>query len=104
MGLGGMGGGAQMLFGGSGGQDIFQKITWVFVTIFLFGSLILSLMKVSEHQAFKYVQPTATPKPLTDHTPAQERRAVTIPAGQKKETAPTPDHTKPTSDGETPNA
>ena len=26
-GLGGLGGGSQMLFGGSGGQDIFQSIT-----------------------------------------------------------------------------
>jgi len=34
MGLGSMGGGAQMLFGGSGGQDIFQKTTWVLGIIF----------------------------------------------------------------------
>ena len=84
MGLGGMGGGAQMLFGGSGGQDIFQKITWVLTAIFLFGSLTLSLMKVSQKNAFKYVQKASTPKPLADHTPAEERRAVTIPAGPAK--------------------
>ena len=84
MGLGGLGGGAQMLFGGSGGQDIFQKITWMLVAIFLFGSLILSLMKVSQKHAFKYVQKAGTPKPLVDHTPAEERRAVTIPAGPAK--------------------
>lgn len=45
MGLGGLGGGTQMLFGGSGGQDLFQKITWGMVALFLIGSLILSLMK-----------------------------------------------------------
>ncbi len=45
MGLGNMGGGAQMLFGGSGGQDLFQKITWVLGTIFMAGSLMLALMK-----------------------------------------------------------
>ena len=89
MGLGAMGGSNQMLFGGSGGQDIFQKITWMLTTIFLVGSLVLSLMKVSQNQAFKYAKPSATPKPLTDHTPAEERRAVTIPAGPKKE-APKP--------------
>ena len=84
MGLGSMGGGAQMLFGGSGGQDIFQKITWVLTAIFLFGSLTLSLMKVSQKHSFKYVQKSSTPKPLADHTPAEERRAVTLPTGPAK--------------------
>jgi len=45
LGIGSLGGGAQMLFGGSGGQDIFQKITWVLGGIFMFGSLILALLK-----------------------------------------------------------
>jgi protein translocase SecG subunit len=45
MGLGAMGGSTQMLFGGSGGQDIFQKITWVMGAIFMLGSLTLSLQK-----------------------------------------------------------
>lgn len=81
MGLGNLGGGAQMLFGGSGGQDIFQKITWILTAIFLFGSLTLSLMKVNQSKSFKYIQKTSTPKPLADHTPAQEHRAVTIPTG-----------------------
>ena len=45
MGLDTLGGGSQMLFGGSGGQDLFQKTTWVFVTFFMAGSLFLSIMK-----------------------------------------------------------
>lgn len=45
LGLGSLGGGSQMLFGGTGGQDIFQKITWVLVTLFLLGSLGLALYK-----------------------------------------------------------
>lgn len=53
MGLGNMGGGAQMLFGGSGGQDLFQKITWVLGTIFMAGSLILAIMK-SHQPAYRY--------------------------------------------------
>ena len=68
MGLGGLGGGTQMLFGGSGGQDIFQKITWVLGTIFIGGSLMLSLMKSRESRTFKYIkkevvaqQPTQQP-------------------------------------------
>ncbi len=59
MGLGSLGGGAQMLFGGSGGQDIFQKITWVLGAIFIGGSLILSLMKSRESRAFKYIKKQA---------------------------------------------
>ncbi len=63
MGLGGLGGGTQMLFGGAGGQDIFQKITWVLGTIFIFASLLLALMKSTQGQSFLYVrstQPMAT--------------------------------------------
>jgi len=44
MGLGNLGGSTQMLFGGSGGQDLFQKITWVLGTIFMVGSLTLSIL------------------------------------------------------------
>ncbi len=66
MGLGGLGGGSQMLFGGSGGQDMFQKVTWILTGIFLLGSLVLSIMKTTQRGSFKYVQKTTTaaPKPL----------------------------------------
>lgn len=47
MGLGAFGGSSQMLFGGSGGQDLFQKATWVMIAIFMLGSLTLTLMKSS---------------------------------------------------------
>jgi protein translocase SecG subunit len=55
MGMGGLGGGAQMIFGGSGGQDLFQKITWVLGTIFMSGALILSLMRSTEYKKFNYL-------------------------------------------------
>lgn len=55
MGLGAFGGGTQMLFGGSGGQDLFQKITWGLGAAFLFGSLLLALMKSSQIATSKYV-------------------------------------------------
>ena len=45
MGLGSMGGGNQMLFGSSGGQDIFQKATWILCALLLLGSLSLSVLK-----------------------------------------------------------
>lgn len=55
MGLGSFGGGSQMLFGGSGGQDMFQKITWGLGAVFLFGSLVLAMMKASQTSTSKYV-------------------------------------------------
>lgn len=54
MGLGNLGGGTQMLFGGSGGQDIFQKITWFLGAIFIAGSLLLAIMKTKEAKRFRY--------------------------------------------------
>lgn len=45
MGLGNLGGGTQLLFGGSGGQDVMQKTTWILGAIFMAGSLVLSIMK-----------------------------------------------------------
>lgn len=54
MGIGSMGGGAQMLFGGSGGQDFLQKLTWVFGAIFIGGSLMLSILKTA--QPSKYLE------------------------------------------------
>ena len=45
MGLGSMGGGNQMLFGSSGGQDVFQKLTWILCGVLLVGSLGLSVLK-----------------------------------------------------------
>lgn len=54
LGFGALGGGAQMLFGGSGGQDIFQKITWVLGSLFIAGSLFLALMKNAKTKKFKY--------------------------------------------------
>lgn len=63
MGLGGLGGGSQMLFGGSGGQDMFQKMTWVLTGVFLLGSLVLAIMKTTQRHSFRYVPKTAIPAP-----------------------------------------
>lgn len=48
MGLGNLGGATQMLFGGTGGQDIFQKTTWVLGTLFMALSFVLAVMKTKE--------------------------------------------------------
>ena len=60
MGLGSLGGGSQMLFGGSGGQDLFQKITWGLSAFFLFGSLLLSLMKSPHTKLSHHAYPRPT--------------------------------------------
>ncbi len=61
MGLGNLGGGAQMLFGGSGGQDILQKITWVLGALFMAGSLLLALMKSSSAPQLRYARQQIPP-------------------------------------------
>jgi|JI10StandDraft_1071094.scaffolds.fasta_scaffold311102_4 preprotein translocase subunit SecG len=66
MGLGNMGGGAQMLFGGSGGQDLFQKVTWGLGTFFMVGSLLLALMKSQTAPARHMRQPMA---PVSSEAP-----------------------------------
>ena len=61
MGIGNLGGGTQLLFGSSGGQDLFQKITWCFGVIFVGGSLLLSTMKTSNYQKSRYLSQTQRP-------------------------------------------
>ena len=71
MGLGSMGGGNQMLFGSSGGQDIFQKITWILCALLLVGSLTLSVFKGkygSSHTKVNYTRNV----PAADENNAQE--------------------------------
>ncbi len=71
MGLGNMGGGAQMLFGGSGGQDLFQKITWVLGTLFMAGSLFLAIMKSTSIGSTRYARqaiPTQSEAPAVPGT------------------------------------
>ena len=55
MGLGSMGGGTQLIFGGSGGQDILQKVTWALVAVFLLGSLGLAIYKNKAQQQQRYI-------------------------------------------------
>ena len=43
--FGNMGNANVKLFGGSGGQDIFQKTTWILAFLFLAGSLGLALLR-----------------------------------------------------------
>ena len=48
MGLGGISRGSQMLFGGSGGQDFFEKATWTMGALFMLGALFITVIKTKE--------------------------------------------------------
>ena len=64
MGLGHMGGGQQALFGGSGGADLFEKITWFLGAVLVIGALGLSMLNSQSHI---YTAPAAP----TEQAPVQ---------------------------------
>lgn len=64
--IGSAGSSAQMLFGGTGGQDIFQKITWTFVALFLGGSLVLAIIKNRTVYESRYLTEAQTAPALED--------------------------------------
>lgn len=53
LGLGGINAGSQILFGGSGGQDIFQKTTWVLGALLLAGCLGLAILRAKNYDSIK---------------------------------------------------
>ncbi len=74
IGLGNLGGGNQMLFGGSGGQDLFQKATWALGAILIVGSLVLAIWKAKQVGiSTKYLQQQNVPaEQLPAPQPAEE--------------------------------
>lgn len=74
IGLGSLGGGSQLLFGGSGGQDVLQKATWIMGALFMSGSLFLALLKkptVSQVLERLQAQEIAAQKAAVPVPPAQ---------------------------------
>lgn len=67
LGLGSMGQ-TQMLFGGSGGQTMFQKITWGMGATFMLLSLVLSIMNSSVLQT-RYIKQASKQNPIVQETP-----------------------------------
>ena len=49
LGIGSLSGNNQMLFGGGGGQTLFQKITWILALLLIVGSLGLSTLKYKNY-------------------------------------------------------
>lgn len=81
MGLGAMGGSTQMLFGGSGGQDIFQKATWVMGAIFMIGSLVLALHKSKGSSRYLSYY---TNRPKTEQQAPASQKAPAAPSSEEK--------------------
>lgn len=87
MGLGGLGGGSQMLFGGSGGQEFFEKITWIMGALFIVGSLGLALLKSKEMEKTRLTRvsyPTA-------QTQAQNQPQIPLPQQAPTQTPQMPE-------------
>jgi preprotein translocase subunit SecG len=51
LGIGSLGGSNQMIFGGGGGQNVFQKITWIMGGVLILGSLGMATMKYRSRNA-----------------------------------------------------
>ncbi len=88
VGLAGFGGGAQMLFGGSGGQDIFQKITWVLGAILMVGSLLLVIVKSREPVAGYGTRIPSAPIQMPAQRQAPAQQPMPAPANVPSQEAP----------------
>ena len=73
MGLGNFGGSNLALFGGSGGQNIFQKITWGLGALFMGGSLVLAILKTQNERGSRYMSAYSTA--AQTHTQVQQQAA-----------------------------
>jgi preprotein translocase subunit SecG len=93
MGLGSMGGGTTMLFGGSGGQDFFQKLTWVLGGTLMAGSLILGLVKSSYLHNVKYINIQEQAVPAKDALELPDGTQATTQPNEQKSQEATPQQT-----------
>lgn len=71
IGIGNLGGSMQMLFGGSGGQTLFQKVTWILGALLMILSLVLALLKTQE--AMHYGEEYASRHNMPAQTVPQQR-------------------------------
>lgn len=83
MGLGSIGTGSQVLFGGSGGRSFFEKVTWTMAAIFLLGALGLSMIKSNENKVSRFVDFTTKPKPMPQQPVQPANQANQIPGDEQ---------------------
>ena len=87
----------QMLFGGSGGQNILEKITWVLGFLFIALALGLTIAKTKEHHrsvVSSFVGGMIDDGPLAHSQPAQQQpvgdeQATTVIAENEAAASPT---------------
>lgn len=98
MGLGALGVSSQMLFGGSGGQNFFEKATWIMGALFMLGALGLSVLSSHERsssslQGFVVDKTASTTLPVQG-APIQQSKPLDASASAGQQTAPlsTPEH------------
>lgn len=72
LGLGSIGD-TQMLFGGSGGQNFFQKVTWTLGGLFMVLSFSLAIMKSSYVQT-RYIKPSSGNVATVQEKPVEETK------------------------------
>ncbi len=73
MGLGSLNNSKQALFGGSGGQTFFQKITWIVGASFLLGALGLTVLKMRQLDSSRVIVSQETlPAPVAPAEDAAE--------------------------------
>ena len=77
LGIGNIGGSMQMLFGGSGGQSLLQKATWVLGAIFMMLSLVLALMKSSQQTSSRFLVQRPVPVEQSRSIPAAPQTPLT---------------------------
>lgn len=91
MGLGSLGHGGQMLFGGSGGQDFFEKATWTMGALFMAGALGITILKTKTSETSR-LQNYRTPitQQMTEKSVPQEPvpQKPAVPAVNKPVTQP----------------
>lgn len=69
---GGLSNSAQTLFGGSGGHEFFEKVTWILGIIFMAGSLGLTIMRMKAAKTSRITsQTTAVETTQTPATPTK---------------------------------
>lgn len=86
----------QMLFGGSGGQNILEKVTWVLGFLFIALALGLTIAKTKEHHrsvVSSFVGGMIDDGPLAQSTPTQpsvgdDQAATVIASNEEVVTAP----------------
>lgn len=85
LGLGYFGGSSQLIFGGSGGQDILQKMTWICGSLFMLLVLLLAILKVSTMQRSSFLPTTKAVQTQQEapQAPAQEPATQEAPASQE---------------------